>query len=78
MSRLLGSIAALAFLVCNLPSSMAGGLKHPHLHHALREMREARVELKEAAHDFGGHRVEAIGAIDRALEQLEVCLKFDK
>jgi hypothetical protein len=26
----------------------------------------------------GGHRVEAIGAIDRALEQLRLALKYDR
>ena len=31
-----------------------------------------------AAHDFGGHRVEAIKAIDQAIHQLEICLQYDK
>src|SRR6516225_1875614 len=44
-------------------TSFAGGKKgphHPHMHHALHELKEARVELKEAAHDFGGHREKAL------------------
>ena len=52
--------------------------RHPHIHAAIRELREARKELKEADHDFGGHRVEAIEAIDKAIKQLELALKFDK
>jgi hypothetical protein len=52
--------------------------KHPHIHAALKELKEARKELKEADHDFGGHRVEAIEAIDKAIVQLEKALKFDK
>jgi hypothetical protein len=52
--------------------------RHPHLRAAIRELREARRELQTAAHDFGGHRVEAIEATDRAIKQLEVALKFDK
>jgi hypothetical protein len=51
---------------------------HPHIHQALRELREAKKELEKANHDFGGHRVDAIKAIDHAHEQLEKALKFDK
>ena len=52
--------------------------RHPHIHAALKELKEARRELKEADHDFGGHRVEAIEAIDKAIVQLEKALKHDK
>jgi hypothetical protein len=34
--------------------------------------------LKIAAHDFGGHRDEAVEAVDKAIRQLEECLKCDK
>jgi hypothetical protein len=34
--------------------------------------------MEHAAHDFGGHRVEAIKATDEAIRQLQDCLKFDK
>jgi hypothetical protein len=52
--------------------------RHPHIHAAIRELREAKKELEEAAHDFGGHRKEAIEAIDVAIKQLQQALKFDK
>ncbi len=52
--------------------------KHPRMHAAMHELKEARKELKEADHDFGGHRVEAIKAIDHAIVQIEKALKFDK
>ena len=52
--------------------------RHPHIRAALHELREARGELKTAAHDFGGHRVEALEATDKAIRQLEECLKYDK
>jgi hypothetical protein len=51
---------------------------HPHLHHAIHELDEAHKELKEAAHDFGGHREKAIEKVDHAKKQLEVALKFAK
>ncbi|HXC31606.1 MAG TPA: hypothetical protein VNZ56_03980 [Verrucomicrobiae bacterium] len=52
--------------------------EHPEIRDALRSLRSAKDHLEHAAHDFGGHRVEAIRATDEAIRQLEVCLKFDK
>jgi L-lactate utilization protein LutB len=49
---------------------------HPHIHHAINELKEARSELKGAAHDFKGYRVKALEAIDVAITQLEEALKF--
>jgi hypothetical protein len=49
---------------------------HPHIHRAIHELKEARVELKEAKHDFGGHREKALKDVDYAIEQLELALKF--
>jgi len=44
---------------------------HPHIRAAIAELREAREELRTAAHDFCGHRKEAIAKTDQALRQLE-------
>jgi hypothetical protein len=52
--------------------------RHPHIHKAIEELRETKKELKEADHDFGGHREQALKACDEAIEQLEKALKFDK
>jgi hypothetical protein len=49
---------------------------HPHLHHALHELKEARNELKTAKHDFGGHRELALRDVNYAIEQIELALKF--
>ncbi len=51
---------------------------HPHIHKAIAELEETKRELKEADHDFGGHRVAAIKQCDEALAQLRQCLKFDR
>jgi hypothetical protein len=51
---------------------------HPAIHRALRELRDARKELKEAKHDFDGHREDALRAVDKAIEQLDVCLHHDR
>jgi hypothetical protein len=52
--------------------------KHPQIREALESLRNSKEHLEHAAHDFGGHRVEAIKAIDEAIRQLEICLKYDK
>ena len=51
---------------------------HPEIREALGALRRAKEHMEHAAHDFGGHRVEAIAATNRAIEQLEICLKYDK
>ncbi len=51
---------------------------HPEIREAIGALRNARAHLEHAAHDFGGHRVEAIKAIDESIHQLQDCLKFDK
>ena len=51
---------------------------HPEIRDAIAALRNAREHLNHAAHDFGGHRVEAIGAIDQAIRQLQTCMKYDR
>jgi len=41
-------------------------------------LQEARRELETASHDFGGHRKEAIEAVDNAIRQLQAALQSDK
>ncbi|HZZ82654.1 MAG TPA: hypothetical protein VFE62_29420, partial [Gemmataceae bacterium] len=52
--------------------------KHPyhHFHHALWELRDARKELMEAKHDFGGHKEKALLAIHDAIKQLDLILAY--
>ncbi len=52
--------------------------KHPEIHEALEALRNSKHHLEQAAHDFGGHRVEAIRAIDEAIHQLEICMQYDQ
>jgi len=49
--------------------------RHPHLHAAERELREAREELRSASHDYCGHRKAAVEAIDHAMRQLHLALE---
>jgi hypothetical protein len=52
--------------------------RHPEIRAAIESLEHARAHLKEARHDFGGHREEALRATDEAIRQLKVCLEFDK
>jgi hypothetical protein len=51
---------------------------HPEIREAIASLRRAREHLDHAAHDFGGHRVEAIRATDEAIRQLQLCLEHDR
>lgn len=51
---------------------------HPEIREAMESLHHAKEHLEHAAHDFGGHRVDAIHAIDEAQHQLEICLKYDR
>jgi len=51
---------------------------HPEIRQAIVGLRAAKQRMEHAAHDFGGHRVEALRATDEAIRQLELCLKFDR
>jgi hypothetical protein len=52
--------------------------RHPEIREAIAALRRAKQHMEHAAHDFGGHRVEAIRATDEAIHQLEEALKYDK
>lgn len=50
---------------------------HPEIRDALAALDRAKAHLHDARHDFGGHRVDAIAAIDAAERQLNICMKYD-
>ena len=52
--------------------------RHPRIHAAIKELEAAKIELQKAPHDFGGHRAEAVEAVDRAIAQLRVALQYDQ
>lgn len=51
---------------------------HPEIREALAALHRAKDHMEHAAHDFGGHRVDALKATDEAIRQLDICLKFDR
>jgi hypothetical protein len=60
------------------PNAAAAAEPHPEIREAIASLRRAKEHMEHAAHDFGGHRVEALRATDDAIRQLEICLRFDK
>jgi hypothetical protein len=76
MTRTLLATAVFAGLALFGPgASRARAEQHPRMHAALFEMRQAATELKEASHDFGGHRAKALSALEAAIDQSEKALK---
>lgn len=78
-SAAVASVIALTGL-CMATDNVAlaeGRERHPSIRRALDALRAARNDLEHADHDFGGHRVEAMEAIDRAIEQLALALRFN-
>ena len=49
---------------------------HPRLVRAIESLRDARAYLEEAPHDFGGHKREAMRAVDDAIRQLELARAY--
>ncbi len=46
---------------------------HPMIWKAAQQLRNAKHTLWEAKNDFNGHKMDAIGAINAALDQLKIC-----
>lgn len=60
------------------PAAATPAEPHPQIREAIASLRRAKEHMEHAAHDFGGHRVDALRATDEAIKQLEICLKYDK
>jgi len=73
--KLTSSFALIALMLALSSPSPAAG-RHPQIEAALRALHDAKEHLEHAAHDFGGHRVDAIRAIDEADRQLRICMQY--
>jgi len=74
-NRVLGAFALVAMMLTLSSPSPAFG-RHPEIEDAIHALDRARNHLQHAAHDFGGHRVDALRAIDEAQRQLNICLQY--
>lgn len=75
--KILPILAVLAFTLA-LNSSSSAFEPHPEIQAALGALDNAKAHLEHAAHDFHGHRVDAIRAIDAAQRQLQICMQYDR
>jgi hypothetical protein len=50
--------------------------RHPHIQEALEAMRNAKRHLEMSEHHFEGHRGKAIGHLDRAIREAEICMEM--
>ena len=50
--------------------------EHPQIAKAIGALQDAIVYLKGAPHNFGGHRVNAIEASERAVRQMKLALAY--
>jgi hypothetical protein len=50
----------------------------PNMQAALQNLQEAKRHLQVATADKGGHRAEAIEAVDRAIRQVERGIEYDR
>jgi hypothetical protein len=48
---------------------------HPEIAAALEAMHNAHHHLEDAAHDFHGHRLEAIKHLDAAIHEADICMQ---
>jgi hypothetical protein len=78
MKRTYTVAVVVVLLLLPLTMALAAGemAHHPRIHKAFMALDGAIEELKAAPHDFGGHKVEAIEACQRAKEQLRLALAF--
>lgn len=80
MSKSIARILAIALIlaVCSMPLGMTASANYedqPQMHAALEALRQAEQHLKEAEHDKGGHREQALKATEDAIHHVEMGIK---
>ncbi len=58
------------------PAGHHGHGQHPAIQAAIRALERAKADMQAAAHDFGGHRADALAACDTAIAQLQLALQY--
>lgn len=75
---------AVAALAIALVFPLAGALRgqgrepHPEIYAALRALQNARQHLQHGAHDFGGHRAQALQLTNQAIQECRQALQYAK
>ncbi len=77
-TRIMSLAVMFTLLLALSPVSPAQGERHPEIRAAIHALENAKRHLEEAAHDFGGHKADAIRATDEAIHQLQICLDYER
>ena len=75
-TSIMSFFALLVLLLALSPASPAGE-RHPEIQAALNALQNAKAHLQAASHDFQGHRVDAMRAVDEAIHQLQICMRYE-
>ena len=69
-----------AAIAAPAPAAMAVPVPNrcPNIHGAIEGLRSAEQELRDAGHNFCGHKVAAMRAVREAIEQLRLAEECDK
>ncbi len=62
----------------NASFDKGGRERHPKIRQAINALERAKGDLQNAAHDFNGHRVEALEATNTAISRLQAALACDR
>jgi hypothetical protein len=60
----------------SVDDDVKGGGNQPHMSEAVVSLRQARKQLKQAKHDKGGFRAQAIQLTQQAIDELKAGIKF--
>jgi hypothetical protein len=73
---ILSILAGVLFVALPLSIYAASVEKHPRIEKAIKALEDAKKELQEAPHDFGGHKADAVKACEDAVAQLKQALEY--
>jgi len=73
-------VSATVAMAAPVPAALAVPVppKCPNIHHAIEALQNAMHDMEKADHDFCGHKVEAMEATRRAIEQLRRAEECDQ
>jgi hypothetical protein len=73
-----GTVSLTPVVVMAPPAVAHRAAPHPEINGAIRSLQQARAYLQAAAHDFNGHRADALASCDAAIKQLQIIVAYDK
>jgi len=70
------ALSAVALVGASAVATAAPPPRFPHIRHAIKALEAAKIEMQAAPDDFGGHKADALEAVNHALEQLNRAMQF--